>query len=90
MNHSNVYEKLLKRWSNYCYDLNGDDQQLNLLDHWCQILSDNDDVKIKSLFSNQEFLNALKMAELYDNTKTGQTKKSSLSSELEQSIDNSY
>jgi hypothetical protein len=74
-----VYEQLLKRWANYCYESNGDDQQLGLLDHWCQILSDADqEDQIKSLFSNQEFLNAIRMAELHDKNNIGQTKQSSL------------
>ena len=76
--HRKVYETLLKKWANYCFECNGDSQHLSQIDHWCQILSDEeDDTKVQKLMTTEKFLRELRQAELYHNHPIGQTKRSS-------------
>lgn len=75
--HRKVYETLLKKWSNHCYECNGDSQQLNQIDHWCQILSDEEDTtKVEQLLQTTQFLTELRHAEFYNKNPIGQTKQS--------------
>jgi hypothetical protein len=76
--HRKVYETLLRKWANYCYECNGDSQHLNQIDYWCQTLADEEDShKVQKLINTTEFLHELHQAEFHSNHPTGQTKCSS-------------
>ena len=75
--HRKVYETLLKQWANHCYEYNGDSQHLNRIDHWCQILSDEEDLtQVQNLMTKAEFIQELQKAELHNKNPVVQTKRS--------------
>ncbi len=75
--HRKVYETVLRQWANHCYECNGDSQHLNRIDHWCQILSDEEDsAKVQTLMRSSDFLRELNEAELHNKHPIGQTKRS--------------